>query len=414
MKNSRYKTYSFEDEDLQVKRILFISGSLGLGHIGRDLEIVKMLRESNPDIQVSWLADNPATTVLKEAGEKLLPETELITHGNRELESSAKNHQVNLTRWVMNMRKDWSKNAKIVTEVIQRENFDLVIGDETYDLMIELNRDPSLKQFPFVIIFDFFGLDRVTYNPIDVITTYYTNRLWTKIITHKPKLYDKTIFIGEIEDIQNKKLGLLLPNRRILAEKYFDFVGYILTFNPKDYMDKDKIRKILGYNKDPLVICSIGGTSAGKELLDLALKAVPIIRKEIPDFKMILVLGPEVPLDYVKPIEGVTVTGYLPNLYKHLAAADLAIVTGGGTITLELTALQKPFLYFPLENHFEQEIAVAERCKRYKAGIKMKFSKTSPELLANQVISNISKKVNYGSIPVDGAQKATKLISGLL
>ena len=397
-----------------MKRILFISGSLGLGHVGRDLEIVKMLRESNPDIQVSWLADNPATTVLKEVGEKLLPETELITHGNRELESNAKNHQVNLTRWVMNMRKDWSKNAKIVTEVIQRENFDLVIGDETYDLMIELNRDPSLKQFPFVIIFDFFGLDRVTYNPIDAITTYYTNRLWTKIITHKPKLYDKVIFVGDIEDIQNKKLGILLPNRRTLAKKFFDFVGYILTFNPNDYMDKEKIRKTLGYNKDPLVICSIGGTSAGKELLDLALKAVPIIRKEIPDFKMILVLGPELPLDYVNPIEGVTVTGYLPNLYKHLAAADLAIVTGGGTITLELTALQKPFLYFPLEKHFEQEIAVAQRCKRHNAGIKMNFSKTTPHTLANEVIENIDKNVQYANIPTDGAKKAANLIEMLL
>ena len=153
--------------DQQVNKILFISGSLGLGHIGRDLEIVKMLRKSNSDLQVSWLADKPATTVLKEAGEKLLPEAELITHGNRELKSNAKNHRVNLTRWVMKMRKDWSKNAKIVIEVIQRENFDLVIGDETYDLGIELLRDPNLKQFPFVIIYDFLGLDRVTNNPID-------------------------------------------------------------------------------------------------------------------------------------------------------------------------------------------------------------------------------------------------------
>ena len=400
--------------DQQVNKILFISGSLGLGHIGRDLEIVKMLRKFNLDLQVSWLADNPATTVLKEAGEKLLPEAELITHGNRELKSKAKNHRVNLTRWVMNMRKDWSKNAKIVIEVIQRENFDLVIGDETYDLGIELLRDPNLKQFPFVIIYDFLGLDRVTNNPIDTITTYYTNRLWTKIITHKPKLYDKTIFIGEIEDIQNKKFGLLMPNRRTLAEKYFEFIGYILTFDPKDYMDKDKIRKILGYNKDPLVICSIGGTSAGKELLDLSIKAVPMIRKEIPDFKMMLILGPEVPLDYVKPIEGVTVTGYLPNLYKHLAAADLAIVTGGGTITLELTALQKPFLYFPLENHFEQEIAVAQRCKRHKAGLRMDFSKTTPKTLAREVINNIGKIVQYSTIPIDGAQKVAKLINQML
>jgi predicted glycosyltransferase len=395
-------------------RLLFISGSLGLGHIGRDLEIARMLRKLNPKIEISWLADSPATTVLKESGEKLLPEAELITHGNKKLESNARNHQANLTRWVMNMRKDWSENAKLVIEVIHREKFDLVIGDETYDLLIELLKDPNLKRFPFVIIYDFLGLDRVTNNPLDVITTYYTNRLWTKVITNKPKVCDKTIFIGEIEDIQDKNFGFLLPNRREIAEKYFDFVGYTLDFDPKDYMDKDKIREKLGYSKDPLALCSIGGTSAGKELLDLAIKAVPIVQKEIPKFQMLLVLGPDVPLDYVKPIDGVTVTGYLPNLYKHLAAADLAIVTGGGTITLELTALQKPFLYFPLENHFEQEIAVAQRCERHNAGIKMIFSKTTPKILAEKIVDNIGKEVHYAKIPIDGARKAAEVINTIL
>ncbi|PVX26379.1 MAG: hypothetical protein CW691_01640 [Candidatus Bathyarchaeum sp.] len=397
-----------------MKRVLFISGSLGLGHIGRDLEVAEKLRKISPNIQISWLADYPATTVLKEAGEKLLPEAELITHGNKKLESNAKNHQANLTRWVMSMRKDWSENAKLVIDVIQREKFDLVIGDETYDLVIELLKDPNLKQFPFVIIYDFLGLDRVTNNPIDAITTYYTNRLWTKVITNKSKVYDKTIFVGELEDIQDKNFGFLLPNRRKIAEKHFDFVGYILNFDPKEYTDKAKIRTKLGYSKDPLAVCSVGGTSAGKELLDLATKAVPIVKEEIPEFQMLLVLGPDVPLSYLKPIDGVNMTGYLPNLYKHLAAADLAIVTGGGTITLELTALQKPFLYFPLENHFEQEIAVAQRCERHTAGIKMSFSKTTPRILAEKIVDNIGKEVHYAKIPVDGAQKAGEIINTIL
>ena len=397
-----------------MKELLFISGSLGLGHVGRDLEIARLLRKFNPEIQISWLADNPATTVLKQAGEKLLPETEMLTHGNKELDNSAKNHGANLTRWVMNMRKNWSRNAKIVIELIHKYNFDLVVGDETYDLIIELLRDPSLKQFPFIMIYDFLGLDRVTNNPIDVLVTYYTNRIWVKTITHKPPLYDKTIFIGEIEDIQDKKFGFLLPNRRKLAEKYFDFVGYTLTFNPKDYVDKMKIRKTLAYGKAPLAVCSIGGTSAGKALFDLSLKAVPLIQKEIPDFEMLLVLGPEVALDSVKPIRGVKILGYLPELYKHLAASDLAIVTGGGTITLELTALQKPFLYFPLENHFEQEVAVANRCERHNAGVKMNFSKTTPEILARKVVENIGREVKYATIPIDGAQKAANLITEFL
>ena len=54
-------------------------------------------------------------------------------------------------------------------------------------------------------------------------------------------------------------------------------------------------------------------------------------------------------MDSAVSLDGVKVVGYLPELYKHLAASDIAIVTGGGTVTLELTALEKPFLYFPLE-----------------------------------------------------------------
>ena len=397
-----------------MKKVLFISGSLGLGHVGRDLEIAKMLRQLSPEIQISWLADNPATTVLEQAGEKLLPETQMLTHGNKELENSAKSHGANLTRWVMNMRKNWSKNAEIVIDLIHKYNFDLVIGDETYDLIIDLLRDPSQKQFPFVIIYDFLGLDRVTSNPIDAIVTYYTNRIWVKTITKEPPLSEKIIFIGEMEDIQDKKFGVFLPNRRKLAETYFDFVGYILTFNPKDYMAKMKIRKKLGYGKAPLGFCSIGGTSAGKALLDLSMKAYPLIRKEIPDFEMVMVLGPEVSLNSVKPTDGVKIVGYLPELYKHLAASDLAIVTGGGTITLELTALKKPFLYFPLQNHFEQEIAVADRCKRHNAGTRMDFSKTTPKVLAKEVVKNLGKEVSYATIPVDGAQEAANLIGELL
>ena len=397
-----------------MKNILFISGSLGLGHIGRDLAIINKLRELNPDIQVSWLADYPATLMLEQAGEKLLPQAKMLAHGNKELDSHAKNHGANLTRWVMNMRKTWSKNAKIVLNLIQKNNYDLVIGDETYDLAIEFLKHPSFKQFPFVIIFDFLGLDKVTNSPIDALVTYYTNRIWVKTITHNPSFYEKILFIGELEDIEDKSFGLFLPNRREIAKKYFDFVGYVFPFDPNDFSDKLQVRKELGYGSSPLGVCSIGGTSAGKDLLDLCLKALPIIREQIEGFEMVLVCGPEASLDTGKGVVGARVVGYLPELYKHLAACDVAIVTGGGTVTLELTALRKPFLYFPLENHFEQEVAVAGRCERHNAGVRMKFSKTTPELLAREVVAIFGKKVSYASISVDGDLESAELISKVL
>ena len=58
----------------------------------------------------------------------------------------------------------------------------------------------------------------------------------------------------------------------------------------------------------------------------------------------------------------------MPRLYEHFAACDVAVVQGGGTSTLELTALRPPFVYFPLEGHAEQTLVVAKRLARQGAG----------------------------------------------
>jgi UDP-N-acetylglucosamine:LPS N-acetylglucosamine transferase len=397
-----------------MRKILFVSGSLGLGHVGRDLEIVGELRKLRPDIEVSWMAESPASDVLEKAEEKLLPETNLLYKSNAVLEESAKEYQANLVQWVMNVRKGWAENGEVYGEVFESYNFDLVIGDETYDLLIALLNKPSLKKCPFVIIYDFLGLDSSTWNPVDHIGAYLTNRLWVNVLRSTPSVADKSIFIGELEDVPDRSFGFMLPNRRKLAEKMCDFVGYVLPEDIGTYRDKAKARNLLGYGDEPLILCSIGGTSAGKSLLDLSIAAYPLVKKRIPNLQMILVCGPRVSPESIKAPEGVKVLGYVPELYKHLGVADLCIVSAGGTITLELTALEKPFLYFPLEKHFEQEVSVTGVCQRHRAGVKMTCSKTTPELLAEAILSNLGKNVDYAKIPINGSKEAAKIIDQFL
>jgi UDP-N-acetylglucosamine:LPS N-acetylglucosamine transferase len=220
--------------------------------------------------------------------------------------------------------------------------------------------------------------------------------------------------LGEIEDVPNRKFGFTLPNRRKLAEQLLNFAGYVLPEDIEDYKDKAEARNLLGYGNEPLVLCSIGGTAAGKHLLNLCINAYPLVKKRIPQLQMIIICGPRVPPDSIQAPAGVKVVGYLPNLYRHMSAADLCIVTGGGTVTLELTALQRPFLYFPLEQHFEQEVAVATRCQRHRAGVRMAWSRTTPESLSEAIISNIGKKIAYASIPTNGSQEAAKIIEAVL
>ena len=397
-----------------MKKILFVSGSIGLGHVGRDLEIAKVLRQLHPEVEISWMAESPASEVLEKAGEKLLPEANLLYSSNSELERAASEYKANLVQWVMNVRKGWTKNAEVYARISEAHSFDLWIGDEPYDIMIAMNENPSLKKCPFVVIYDFLGLDATTWNPVDHLAAYMTNRLWVRFLRSEPPLADRSIFIGEIEDVADGKFGLMLPNRRRLAEKLFNFVGYVLPEDIEKYRDKGESRRILGYGNEPLVLCSIGGTAAGKDLLRLCTAAYPIVKKRIPDLQMILICGPRVSPDSIQPPEGVKVVGYVPNLYRHMGAADLCIVSGGGTITLELTALQRPFLYFPLEEHFEQEIGVANRCKRHRAGVRMTCSKTTPQLLSEAICSNIEKTIDYASIPINGSKEAARILEKTL
>jgi len=170
----------------------------------------------------------------------------------------------------------------------------------------------------------------------------------------------------------------------------------------------------LGYGDEPLVICSIGGTAVGKELLTFCSQAYPIIRDKIPTLRMVLICGPRLNTNSLKFFQGLDVKDYIPALHEYFAASDLAIVQAGGTTTLELTALRRPFLFFPIEGQFEQQVHVAGRLDRHQAGVKMIFSKTTPTIIAEKVISNIGKEVTYKSIATDGAKKAAQLIVQLL
>lgn len=46
------------------KKVLYISGSIGLGHAARDLAIANELRRQDPGIEIMWLAGDPARRLI--------------------------------------------------------------------------------------------------------------------------------------------------------------------------------------------------------------------------------------------------------------------------------------------------------------------------------------------------------------
>jgi len=396
------------------KRVLYVSGSLGLGHIVRDLAIAAELRRLDPGLEFHWLVAEPASRVVEEAGETLLPEASEYSNDNSIAESAARGARLNLISYMFRATREWRSNVGIFQKVTERGGYDLVIGDETYDIATALNMRPGLKRSPFVMIYDFVGLDAMTWSPLERLGVYIFNLMWAQDYRKRYHPDDLSLFVGTPEDVPDRSFGPMLPSRREYAEARYRFLGYIIPFDPADYRDTRVVRDELGYGEEPLVICSIGGTSIGVELLELCGEAYEIIRGELPELRMVLVCGPRLAADKLRAPDGVDVVGYFPRLYEHLAACDLSIVQAGATTTLELTALRRPFLYFPIEGHFEQQRHVAERLRRHGAGVKMLYSETTPETLAESVVENLGRQVDYEPIPTDGAMKAARLIHHLL
>jgi UDP-N-acetylglucosamine:LPS N-acetylglucosamine transferase len=90
----------------------------------------------------------------------------------------------------------------------------------------------------------------------------------------------------------------------------------------------------------------VRGTGVGTGLLDKVVPCPPAA-SAIPGLRMIAVTGPRIDPRTIDPQPGLEIHGYLPHLYRWLAAFDLVVIQGGLTTCMELSANRRPFLYSP-------------------------------------------------------------------
>ena len=119
--------------------------------------------------------------------------------------------------------------------------------------------------------------------------------------------------------------------------------------------------------------------------------AFPEVRRRVPELRMIVVCGPRIDRDAFPSHEGLELHGYVHGLSRHLAACDIAVVQGGLASGMELAAAGRPFLYFPLARHFEQNIHVRHRLERYGAGRAMDYATATPETIAAAIAGALAQ-----------------------
>ena len=213
-------------------------------------------------------------------------------------------------------------------------------------------------------------------------------------IDRHPGLRDRSLFVGDPDDVVPDTFGHDLPAIRDWTERHFDFPGYVTGFAPVE--DRERLRARLGYRPDEQVcVVTVGGSGVGAALLRRVIAAYPLARARVPNLRMIVVAGPRIDPASLPQHPGLEVRAYVHDLYQHLAACDLAVVQGGLTTAMELTANQRPFLAFPLRHHFEQNFHVRHRLERYGAGRFMDFETDGPEQIADAIAAEIGRDVEY-------------------
>jgi pimeloyl-ACP methyl ester carboxylesterase len=395
------------------RRVLFISSPIGLGHTRRDMAIAAELRKLRPDVTVDWLAQSPVAEALVRRGERVHPASAYLSSESAHWEDEADGHDLHAFKSLRRMDEILMANFGVFSDLVEYEPYDLWIGDEAWEVDYYLHENPELKRAPYAWLTDFVGwLPMPDGGPAEAALTADYNAEMIEQIARFPRLRDRSLFVGTAEDIVpdtfGDTAGGALPSIRGWTREHYAFTGYITGFDAAEIADRAALREEFGWAPDePVCVVTVGGTGVGAHLMGRVLAAYPRAAELVPGLRMVVVTGPRIdPASFGPQPAGVERHAFLPDLYRYLAASDLAVVQGGLTTTMELTAAGRPFLYVPLRHHFEQNLHVPHRLARYGSGTRLDYADTEPEPLARAIAAHIGEPVSYRPVDHDGAARA--------
>ena len=397
-------------------RALYVSSPIGLGHARRDVAIAKELRKLVPELEVDWLAQDPVTRVLASEGERIHPASRHLANESSHIESESAEHDLHAFQAIRRMDEILCANYMVFDDLVTDDHYDLWIGDEAWELDYYLHENPERKRAAYVWLTDFVGwLPMPDGGEREEFLTADYNAEMIEQIARFPRVRDQALFVGNPDDVVPESFGPELPQIRGWTEEHYEFPGYVSGFDPAEFADREKLRAELGYAPGERVcIVTVGGSGVGEDLLRRLIAAYPEARRLVPELRMIVVAGPRIDPASLPTPEGLEVRAYVHDLYRHLAACDLAVVQGGLTTAMELTTNRRPFLYFPLRHHFEQNFHVCHRLGNYGAGRRMDFEADGPQEIAVAIAEEIGGEVEYAPVEIDGAARAAARIAELL
>ena len=154
---------------------------------------------------------------------------------------------------------------------------------------------------------------------------------------------------------------------------------------------REELREKFSFTKKTIVV-TIGGTDAGKFLIQKTLEAFSKLKEDV---ELVIVIGPSLKNEFTKNIRNL---GFVENLHEMIYAADVVISLAGKSTIDESKAYGTPGIFIPIKDHFEQEDNA-----RLEG-----FSFEDINKLESLIVEKLTTKRN--PINHDGAMKAANII----
>ena len=297
--------------------IIFFASPIGLGHATRDIAICEELKSLTKE-KILIITGRPAYDIFSKNGYLV---DDVYSPEKFDIDSLMQLRSP--LRWLFKYFMYYRKCKLIATGFVDKNEDSLIVSDEDF-ASIAVGEKRNRKR---VLI-------------TDLLETHFVKGIFSAI--------ESRMNIS-MQNMLKKCNRVLIPDNGQDVDN-ISYVGPVVR--NLSITDRALLRKKLGIEKRTILV-SIGGTSAGRYLIERALSAYKNLKMKT-DLDLLVALGPSLS-KYENNNTRYRIIGFVDNLHEYVCASDLVVSLAGRSTIDESLVYGTPGIFIPIKDHFEQE-----------------------------------------------------------
>ena len=297
--------------------IIFFASPIGLGHATRDIAICEELKSLTKE-KILIITGRPAYDIFSKNGYLV---DDVYSPEKFDIDSLMQLRSP--LRWLFKYFMYYRKCKLIATGFVDKNVDSLIVSDEDF-ASIAVGEKRNRKR---VLI-------------TDLLETHFVKGIFSAI--------ESRMNIS-MQNMLKKCNRVLIPDNGQDVDN-ISYVGPVVR--NLSITDRALLRKKLGIEKRTILV-SIGGTSAGRYLIERALSAYKNLNMKT-DLDLLVALGPSLS-KFENNKTSYRNIGFVDNLHEYVCASDLVVSLAGRSTIDESLVYGTPGIFIPIKDHFEQE-----------------------------------------------------------